>query len=63
MQLEDGTYKLYDPTWCPFSREIWSSAEQLQNYVIGSPGGEDLSITPYVPPENNALRIRAKERR
>jgi hypothetical protein len=61
VQLEDGAYKLYDPTWCPFSREIWSSAEQLQNFVIGSPEGEELSITPYVPPEKNAIRIRAKE--
>ncbi len=62
VRLEDGSYKLYDPTWCPFSREIWSSAEQEQNYVIGSPEGEDLDITPPVPPEENYVKIRAKNR-
>lgn len=62
VQSKDGSYTLYDPTWCPFSREVWSSAEQLQHYVIGSPEGEDLGVTPYVAPEKNTIRIRARER-
>jgi len=62
VKLDDGSYKLYDPTWCPFSREIWSSAEQNQNFVIGSPEGEDLMITPPVSPEDNFIRMRAKNR-
>ena len=55
----DGSYTMLDPTWAVFSRELWSSAESEQNYVIGSPEGEGLSITPLSPAENNVLEIDA----
>jgi transglutaminase-like putative cysteine protease len=55
----DGSFWMVDPTWAPYSRELWSSAEQHQNYVIGTPSGEGLMITPYVPPEQNYVRIKA----
>ena len=48
-----------DPTWVPFCRELWSSAEQQQNYLPGIPGGSDLCITPTSAPENHYLRIKA----
>ncbi len=54
----DGTFRMLDPTWCPFSMETWSSAEQNQNYVIGSPEGEELMEIPTFPPEDNLISIR-----
>ena len=51
----DGTFKLLDPTWAPFSREVYCAAEQSQNYLIGTPEGEPLGITPALPPESSLL--------
>lgn len=53
----DGTFRLLDPTWAPNSRELWSSAEQEQNVVIGTSKGEPLSLSPYSPPEENYQNI------
>lgn len=47
-----------DPTWVPFCRELWSSAEQQQNYLPGTPEGTDLCLTPISDPENHYVRIR-----
>ena len=57
VKLSDGKYHLLDPTWVPFLRELWSSAEQQQNYLPGIPEGADLKITPVSPPENHYLKI------
>jgi len=57
---DDGTYTMLDPTWVPYSNELFSSAEQEQNYVIGSPWGENLMITPYSPPENHILLVESR---
>jgi len=57
VETGEGEYTLYDPTWCPFSREIWSSAEKPQNYVIGTPEGEVLMETPPAPPEDNFVKV------
>jgi len=57
VKLRNGEYKLLDPTWVPFLRELWSSAEQQQNYLLGVPEGADLGITPLSPPENHYFRI------
>jgi hypothetical protein len=59
-KLSDGTYMPIDPTWVPFTRELWSSAEQQQNYLPGIPEGSDLRETPLSPAENHYLRINAK---
>jgi transglutaminase-like putative cysteine protease len=56
-EVAPNEYKLYDPTWCPFSREVWSSAEKPQNYVIGSPRGEVLMETPPAPPSDNFVKV------
>jgi hypothetical protein len=58
VKLSDGKYHLLDPTWVPFVRELWSSAEQQQNYLMGVPEGADLKITPVSPPENHYLKIK-----
>jgi len=57
VETGDNEYTMYDPTWCPYSREIWSSAEKPQNYVIGTPRGEELMITPEAPPSDNFVKI------
>jgi len=57
VKLSDGKYHLLDPTWVPFLRELWSSAEQQQNYLMGIPEGADLAITPLSPPENHYIKI------
>ncbi len=46
VRLQDGTLMPLDPTWVPFCRELWSSAEQQQNYLPGTPEGTDLCLTP-----------------
>ncbi len=57
VKLRNGKYKLLDPTWVPFLRELWSSAEQQQQYLMGVPEGADLGTTPLSPPENHYIRI------
>jgi hypothetical protein len=49
-------YRLLDPTWVPGVRELWSSAEQQQEYLMGVPEGMDLKTTLLSPPENHYLR-------
>lgn len=59
VKLDNGTYMPLDPTWVPFSRELWSSAEQQQNYLPGIPESSDLCLTPVSAPENHYFRIHA----
>jgi len=60
VKLKDGKYHLLDPTWVPFVRELWSSAEQQQQYLMGVPEGADLATTPLSAPENHFLKISGK---
>ena len=62
VRLKDGTLMPLDPTWVPFCRELWSSAEQQQNYLPGTPEGTDLCLTPVSAPENHYVRIHADNR-
>jgi transglutaminase-like putative cysteine protease len=55
-------FRMLDPTWAPFSAELWSSAEREQHYLIGTPEGADLMVTPYLPPEHNTLQFTARSR-
>jgi hypothetical protein len=57
VKLRDGKYHLLDPTWVPFVRELWSSAEQQQQYLMGVPEGADLATTPISDPENHFVKI------
>jgi hypothetical protein len=57
VKLRDGKYHLLDPTWVPFVRELWSSAEQQQQYLMGVPEGADLATTPISDPENHYIKI------
>lgn len=58
----DNDYVLLDPTWVPGVRELWSSAEQQQQYLMGIPEGADLRTTPVSPPENHYFRVRGKSK-
>jgi transglutaminase-like putative cysteine protease len=51
-------YHLLDPTWVPGVRELWSSAEQQQEYLMGVPEGADLASTPVSPAANHYVRYR-----
>ncbi len=57
VKLKDGSYMPLDPTWVPFTRELWSSAEQQQNYLPGIPEGSDLLETPVVDPGKNPVNV------
>ena len=57
VRLNNGRFQLIDPTWVPNVRELWSSAEQQQGYLIGSPEGIDLQYTPISDPEDHYIRI------
>jgi hypothetical protein len=59
VKLKDGKLKPLDPTWVPFLREVWSSAEQQQNYLPGIPDGSDLLETPVSDPQNHYVKINA----
>ena len=55
--MPDGTFKMYDPTWCPLTMDDWSLAEAEQHYVVGTPEGETLAAIQYHPPEDCLIRI------
>ena len=57
VQHRDGRFEMLDPTWVPNVRELWSSAEQQQGYLIGLPEGADLQYTPISAPQNHYVRI------
>ena len=57
LKKDDGRFVMYDPTWVPFYKDIWSKLESEQHYVIGTPEGEDLSRIDYSPPEESPLRV------
>ncbi len=57
-----GKYMLLDPTWVPGVRELWSSAEQQQQYLMGVPEGAELKTTPISPPEKHYLFYKIKRK-
>ncbi len=58
LKKPDGSYMLLDPTWVPGVRELWSSAEQQQEYLMGVPEGAGLKSTPISPPEEHYYRVK-----
>jgi hypothetical protein len=57
LKMDDERFVMYDPTWVPFDRSIWSLFETEQHYLIGSPEGETLEQIAYSPPEESPLNI------
>ncbi len=62
VKMQSGEWKLLDPTWVPGVRELWSSAEQQQGYLMGLPDGADLMYTAISPPENHYIRMNGKSK-
>jgi len=60
LREEDGSYRMLDPTWAPWSRPLWSHYEGEQHYVIGSPWGETLMRIPTFTPEENLLTVESE---
>ena len=52
---QNGQYVMYDPTWAPFDRSVWSKLEAEQHYLIGSARGETRSRIAYSPPGESPL--------
>jgi len=57
VKRSNGNWMLLDPTWIPGVREMWSSAEQQQEFLAGIPGGADLMSTPVSPAENHYWKL------
>jgi hypothetical protein len=58
LRKKDGSFLILDPTWVPLSRDLWSSLEQLQGLVYGTPEGQDLTLSPYYEPEYNMRSVK-----
>ncbi len=61
-KLANDEWILLDPTWVPGVRELWSSAEQQQGFLMGIPGGSDLMYTPISPAKNHYWRMNVKSK-
>jgi len=57
LRLEDGSFRMYDPTWVPFNNNIWSLLETEQHYLVGTSEGETLSRIRYSGPQESPLKI------
>ena len=57
LRKNDEHFVMYDPTWVPYDKDIWSKYETEQDFLIGSPEGNGLSRIPYSPPEESPLNI------
>lgn len=57
LRKADGSFEMYDPTWVPNNRDIWSKYETEQQFVVGTPDGEGLSEIPYSPPQESPLKV------
>ncbi len=59
MRNKDGSFRVLDPTWVPLFRATWSSFEDLQGLVYGTPEGQDLTLSPHYEPEYNMRAVRS----
>jgi len=57
LRKADGSFEMYDPTWVPYNRNIWSLLEAEQHYLVGTPQGEALSRITYSAPEESPLTV------
>jgi hypothetical protein len=57
LRKPDGSYVMYDPTWVPDYKDIWSKYEAEQDYLIGSAAGERLNRIPYSPPGESPMHV------
>lgn len=57
LREKDGSFEMYDPTWVPFNKDIWSRYETEQHFLIGTPEGEGLSRITYSPAVESSVKI------
>lgn len=57
LKQADGSYVMYDPTWVPDYKDIWSKRESEQDYLIGSSAGERPMQIAYSPPAESPMRV------
>ncbi|HVP07170.1 MAG TPA: DUF3857 domain-containing protein [Candidatus Acidoferrum sp.] len=62
LKKPDGRYEMYDPTWVPDYKDIWSKSESEQDYLIGSETGERPRRIPYSPPEESPIKVTSTAR-
>lgn len=62
VRRHNGELTPLDPTWVPNVRELWSSAEQQQGYLPGTPEGCDLQVTPISPASDHYIKIYSIEK-
>ncbi|MGB2987998.1 MAG: DUF3857 domain-containing protein [Phycisphaerae bacterium] len=60
MRNKDGSFRVVDPTWVPLTRGLWSSFEDLQGLVYGTPEGQGLTLSPHFEPEYNMRAVRSE---
>ncbi|MGD2109594.1 MAG: DUF3857 domain-containing protein [Phycisphaerae bacterium] len=60
MRNKDGTFRILDPTWVPLNRDLWSTLEQEQGLVYGTPEGQDLTASPYYKPDVNKRSVTSR---
>ncbi|MCP4574053.1 MAG: DUF3857 domain-containing protein [bacterium] len=62
LKLDDGSFRMYDPTWVPYNNDIWSKLETEQHYLVGTPEGEHLTSIAFSPPAESPLTARHEAR-
>jgi transglutaminase-like putative cysteine protease len=62
VKRSSGEWELLDPTWIPGVREMWSSAEQQQEFLLGLPDGADIMTTPISPADNHYWKLDGSSR-
>lgn len=62
LKKKGGGFQMLDPTWAPYSRELWSNAERPQHYLVGTPRGEKLARMAPQKGSANQLNISADSR-
>lgn len=62
LKKPDGSFQMLDPTWAPWNNATWSRWEGEQDYVIGTPAGQDLMQIPSFSAEDNLLSVTSEAR-
>lgn len=62
LKKKRGGFQMLDPTWAPFSRQLWSNAERPQHFLVGTPRGEKLQRMTPQKGAANQLNISADTR-
>jgi transglutaminase-like putative cysteine protease len=57
VELKKGDYVLMDPT-DENTRELLPSYECNQSYLVCRPEGEQIRVSPIIPPEENMMRVK-----